>query len=78
VLTDYKRGAEVSLDAAGFCSGSNATVGVTVAHPYHGHCDLTIDAFNAGGVAGHGECKGLVENFGSTHVDARLMFSATP
>jgi hypothetical protein len=77
VYTNYKRGAEVSLDAAGFCSGSKAFVGVTVAHPYHGDCDLTIDGFNAGGVKGHGECKGLLENFGSTHVDAQYAFSAT-
>ena len=78
VFTNYKRSAEISLDAAGFCSGSKAFVGATVAHPYHGDCDLTIEGFNAGGVKGHGECKGLLENFGSTHVDARFMFSATP
>ncbi|MDQ1367211.1 MAG: hypothetical protein QOE57_3253 [Acidimicrobiaceae bacterium] len=78
VFTNYKRGADISLDAAGFCSGNKAFVGATVAHPYHGDCDLTIDGFNSGGVKGHGECKGLLENFGSTHVDARFMFSATP
>lgn len=78
VFTNYKRSADIMLEAAGFCSGRKAYVGVTVAHPYHGDCDLTIDGFNSGGLKGHGDCKGLVENFGSTHIDARLMFSATP
>ena len=68
----------LTLQSAAFCTGKGASVTVSVAKPYHGDCDLTIKGFTDQGVAGDGHCKNLEENFGSTHLDADVSFTATP
>ena len=77
-FTDFKRSFGVTLQAASFCTGKDASVTISVAKPYHGDCDLTIKGFTDQGIAGEGHCKNLEENFGSTHLDADVSFTATP